>query len=73
MRPILYTIVGILFDYLLILLIASAITGIMYIFIPAINVTSNILFSAILVIIVDAFRARVMEEYQSASSFLRKL
>ena len=73
MRPILYTIVGILFDYLLILLIASAITGIMYIFNPAINVTSNILFSAILVIIVDAFRARVMEEYQSASSFLRKL
>ena len=73
MRPILYTIVGILFDYLLILMIASAITGIMYIFNPAINVTTNILFYAILVIIVDAFRARIVEEYQSASSFLRKL
>ena len=70
MRPILYTIVGILLDYLLILLIASATTSIMYILNPAVNVTSNILFYAILVIIVDAFRARVMEEYHAAKSYL---
>ena len=70
MRPILYTIVGILLDYLLILMIASAITGIMYIFNPAINVTANIIISAILVIIVDAFRARIVEEYHAAKSYL---
>lgn len=70
MRPILFTVAGILVDYLLILLIASAITGIMHIFNPAINVTANIIISAILVIIVDAFRARIMEEYHAAKSYL---
>lgn len=72
MKPILFTIVAILFDYLLILIIASTVTGIMYIFNPAINVTANILVSTILVIVIDAFRARIIEEYQSARSFLKK-
>ena len=71
MRPILYTIVNILFDYLIILLAASAATGIIYMFNPAINIIANTLTTAILVVIIDAFRARIMEEYRVAKSFLK--
>lgn len=72
MKPIIFTIVGLIFDYLLTLVIVSAVVGFAYLFDSSINVTAQIIGLTILVIIFDAFRARVMEEYSQAKSFLKE-
>ena len=73
MKPILYTVTNLIEYYLIILgIVVTAITGTMYLFNPALDVDSNILTSTILVIIFDAFVARVKQEYNAAKSHLEK-
>lgn len=71
MKLILFTILGLIVDYLLILVMSSAVTCFVYLFNSSINVMAHIIGLAILAIIFDAFRARITEEYNATKSFFK--